>query len=117
MREHELHTAAAQYLDLALPPAAIHAAIDHAGKASAVTGARLKARGGRKGFPDHIILHGGVARFIEFKAMKGRLSHEQIAMHARLRAAGFDVWLVRSLAELQLQLELAGFPSRVRIAA
>ncbi|NBW77379.1 MAG: VRR-NUC domain-containing protein, partial [Sphingomonadaceae bacterium] len=57
------------------------------------------------------------ARFIEFKAMKGRLSPEQVAMHAKLRAEGFEVWLVRSLAELQLQLETAGFRSRVRIAA
>ena len=117
MREQELHQAAAQYLDLALPPGAVHAAIDSAGKASPVIGALLKARGGKKGFPDHIILHSGVARFVEFKAMKGRLSPEQAAMHARLRAAGFDVWLVRSLTELQLQLETAGISSRVRIAA
>lgn len=117
MRESELHQAAAQYLDLVLPPGAVHAAIDSAGKASKVIGAMLKARGGKKGFPDHIILHAGVTRFVEFKAMKGRLSSEQMAMHARLRGAGFDVWLVRSLMELQMQMDQAGLMARGRIAA
>lgn len=117
MREHELHRAAAEYLDLVLPSGAVHAAIDHAGKATKTVGAMLKARGGRKGFPDHIVLHAGQAAFLEFKSTKGRLSQEQVAMHHKLKAAGFSVAIVRSLPELELALSAFGIIARGRLVA
>ena len=78
MREHELQTAAAQFLALVLPSTALHTAIDAANKTSAIAGANFKRRGGIAGFPDHVIAYGGKVITIEFKAAKGRLSPEQI---------------------------------------
>lgn len=107
MREQELHVAATQYLDLALPAGAMHAAIDSRGKVSVIGGAALKARPSRRWFSYHVILHAGVARVIRIKAMKGQMTPQQLGAIQRLRAAGFEVWIVRSLTELELQLENA----------
>ena len=115
MTEHDLHVAAARFLDLALPAAAIHAAVDSAGKASVRIGARLKARGGRKGFPDHLILHAGRTVFIEFKNHRGRVSPEQQEFHWRLREAGFRVYVVRGIEDLVEMLRAEGIESRARI--
>ena len=53
------------------------------------TGARLKALGARAGLPDILLLIEGRLYGLELKRERGgRLSPEQIAMHAELRAAG-----------------------------
>ena len=115
MSEHDLHVAAARFLDLALPSGTIHAAVDSAGKASVRIGARLKQRGGRKGFPDHLILHQGRTVFIEFKNHRGTVTRDQQAFHWLLREAGFRVYVVRSVDDLIEVLRQEGIESRGRI--
>lgn len=62
------------------------------GKRSAITGARLKAQGMKKGFPDLFlpVARGGKhGLFIEMKSRKGRASPEQLWWLERLTAQGY----------------------------
>jgi len=54
------------------------------------------------GWPDISgVLPGGRAFFVEVKSLRGRLSHAQLACHARLREAGAVVVVARSLEDVQ----------------
>lgn len=85
---------------------------------SAVQGAKEKAMGARKGWPDlqlvgpHATMH-----FLEVKAEGGRLSPEQRGIHDRLRALGFRVAVVRSLDDVTDTLNEWGVPHRALQAA
>lgn len=61
----------------------------------------------RASVPDRLFLREGVAVFIEFKSEKGRLTVGQEREHARLRAAGFPVFVCRSVQEALDALGLA----------
>lgn len=58
---------------------------------------------GRRGAPDRLIMRpGGKPYFVEFKAPKrGRLETLQKREHARLRACGFLVVILRTLEEVE----------------
>ena len=53
------------------------------------------------GYPDISCVIAGKAVYIEVKSTRGRLSHAQIACHARLREAGAVVVVARSLEDVQ----------------
>lgn len=54
------------------------------------------------GAPDLLAVHPQLPPlFIEVKSERGRLSRAQTAYHARLRARGFDVIVVRELCEVK----------------
>lgn len=66
-----------------------------------VQSGRVKVRGGwmvlaPNGTPDLYVLGWG---WLECKAEKGKLSHDQLRMHERIRRAGERVAVVRSAAE------------------
>ena len=110
--EQQIHVAIAQFLDVALPAGAWHTALDSSSKSSAVAGAQLKARGGKKGTPDHLVLwHGGVL-FLEVKTRKGRASPEQFAVRDALQANGCHWALVRSVEDVETVLRETGWPMR-----
>ena len=52
-------------------------------------------RGTRDGFPDLMLVENGRARFVEIKTDGDALRRNQMARMLQLRAAGFDVELVR----------------------
>lgn len=80
-------------------------------------GARRKARGCIAGVPDMEFHYRGRAMCVELKAEKGRLSPEQKALHARLKAAGTPVAVCRSLDDVTAFLTAQGVALRGRIAA
>lgn len=52
------------------------------------------------GFPDLVAIQNGSHVYFEVKAPKGRLSPAQEALHAEMREAGCDIFVVRSLEEV-----------------
>ena len=112
MTESALHRAVAQYLSAVLLPPAWFTTFP-AGGGGKVRGGQLKARGLRAGVPDILIVYEGIARFIELKSDKGRLSPEQKQCHDMLRAAGAWVSVCRSLDHVELALRAWEIPTRV----
>ena len=117
--EHQLQRAVAQYLDAALPPGSWWTSIDSAGRGP-IAGARMRARGVKRGLPDLlIVVTGDWSNFrrtlwVELKSSKGRVTKEQAAVHAALRSAGHEVMAgCRSVAELDNVLRYLGVPLRV----
>jgi hypothetical protein len=116
-REHKLQAQVAAYLRLILPPEIFATAIDHANKASGLTGAILKARGAVAGLPDHWLIHAGRVYCIELKRKGGVLSADQIMCHLLLRRAGAEVAVCRELADVEEALMTWKIPLRGRIGA
>jgi len=59
-----------------------------------------EAMGLEYGVPDVIIAHDNKVYFVELKALTGKISDKQKAVHERLRRAGFIVWIIRNFEEL-----------------
>ena len=115
--EQQIHVAIAQFLDVALPVGAWHTALDSSSKSSAVTGAQLKARGGKKGTPDHLILWDGRTMFLEIKTSRGRLSPEQKAVATAIFDAGAYWLCARSVEDVEGVLRAVGWPLRATCRA
>lgn len=65
----------------------------------------VKIHGGpmqRAGLPDMLIVDNGKAKFIELKAPAGRVSPLQEVTMAKLRKAGADAFVIRSIEEFDL---------------
>ena len=113
--ERALHNAVAAFLRVALPEddkpgSPVWTTVGHGGGGK-VRGAQLKAMGVRPGWPDVQILYPyGQWPFIgiELKATRGRLSDEQIKCHARIRRAGGEVIVCRSVEEVETALRIRG---------
>ena len=59
-----------------------------------------------RGLPDRILLvHGGHMVFIELKTTKERAFKLQRIMHERLRALGFEVYLIDTIAQVNDLIE------------
>lgn len=114
MRETEqhIHEVINKYLNHALPVGALHFAVDSA-QMSRSLGRKLKARGGKRGIPDHHILcKGFVPIFFEIKTRFGELSVEQVFVADLIRANGGLWFMVRSAFEVEEALRLIGVPLR-----
>jgi hypothetical protein len=120
--EQALAIAAAQYLRLALRPPTVWFAIDHgAGRMTPAAAGLLKARGGRQGVPDLLVLHPFQADTnvvgLELKAPKGRVSDAQRIMAREFRAAGAAYEFCRSLEDVEAVLRGVGIPVFATVAA
>lgn len=69
----------------------------HAGWARGLKGGRVYL--GEEGWPDIIVLVRGVTLLIETKVPGGKLRPSQVKMHARLRAAGFEVHTIDNVPD------------------
>jgi hypothetical protein len=100
MSEHALQCAIVTYLDTVLPRHYRVVAVSNNPR-SAIAGAREKARGLRKGFPDLILIgpHGWCA-FMEVKAPKGRLFAEQFEWGNWLTCNAAEYAVVRSIDDV-----------------
>lgn len=76
--------------------------IPNGGARDARTGNLMKKEGQRRGVPDLMVavpMGGKAALFLEMKTATGRLSPEQIKMHAALTDLGYVVQVCRSSGE------------------
>lgn len=109
--EGKFHVAVARFLDVALPLDAVWCTTPTV-YSSVVQGAKLKAMGYRKGWPDLVIIWRGVPYFLELKAPKGVVDADQRACHAAIMRAGGKVGMARDLNDVQFWLEQWGIPLR-----
>jgi hypothetical protein len=112
--EAQLHKAAAQFLDLALPSDAVWTTFP-AGGGGKARGGILKAMGLRAGWPDIQILWRDHLYCIELKSAKGNLSPDQRALHERIVFCGGVVVTCRSLHDIYLALQIFGIPCRAHV--
>jgi hypothetical protein len=132
--EHSLQIAVVHMLRLVLDPDETwFSSIDHGvGKLGMAEAGLRKKRGVKPGLPDIILM----ARIptamprsssfvdeikvslmfgIELKADKGRLSESQIALHWAWKRMGFEVYVARSLEDVQKILDDHAIPCRRRM--
>ena len=115
VREHTIHRAVAEFLDLALPADAFWTTFP-AGGGGAKRGAHLKARGLKPGFPDILVIYRGRAVLCELKGPKGKLSPDQRDCHVHLGEAGARVAMCRSVDELERYLRhYVGIPLKASV--
>lgn len=82
----------------------------------AQTGALLKRMGLQPGWPDFIlVLHDGIAGFIELKIGDGRLSPDQREHERKAQKLGARWAECRSLAEVEAVLDMWGVPLKGRL--
>lgn len=111
--EQHLQRALVDLLDVALLAPAFCFAIPNGGARSPIEAAILEGLGVRAGLPDLAIVHDGSLFWLELKSADGRLSAAQLAMHARLRDAGCEVAVVRSVEEAVRALAAWNIPTRL----
>ena len=75
--------------------------------------AKLKWQGLKPGVPDLALYWSGGHGMIEVKAEGGRLSDDQIAVHAILRDRGVKVAVCRSIDDLIQTMREWGVPGRI----
>jgi hypothetical protein len=113
--EAQLHATVAQYLDWALMPPALYTTFPAGwGVLARSTAGRLKGAGLKQGIPDLLVFFNGFTLGIELKSLRtdGKLTPVQVEMHSKLRAAGVQVMVCRSLTEVIDFLRIRSVPLR-----
>lgn len=105
MNERQIHRAVFDFLVIALPGNAIVWTVPGG------DGARTQAPRYRKGTPDILFVCQGRCYAVEVKGPRGTLKPDQAAERCRCINAGVPYAVVRSIDEMQTQLELWGFRS------
>lgn len=107
--EGPIHRSILAYLRLRFPKALIHHSANEIGLSGADVArqiAKAKVNGMVPGFPDIMVVTGpGPGMYFEVKAPGGRLTPAQQDVHDHLRALGQLVAVVRSIDEVQAQLQ------------
>lgn len=114
--EDSLHTKIWDALQRVLPQNAYAMSHENRGN-NPIEGHRRKMRGCLAGWPDLQVIYGGQHHLIEIKTAKGRVSKVQNYTHERLKRAGADVAVCRSVDEVLEHLKARGVPLRGRISA
>jgi hypothetical protein len=99
MSEHEIQVSIVRYLDQVLPPTVRAVGVSNNPR-SAAAGAREKARGMRKGFPD-ILLTGSFHGLLEVKSEGGKLKPEQREWRDWASAQQIPYAVVRSIDDVR----------------
>lgn len=115
--EERLHITVAAYLNYALADHVFWCHAPNGGSRNKAEAAKLKGMGVKPGTPDILLVHDGLAHWIELKAGKGRLSKAQEVTHVRLNNAGCPIALAWSLEEVERTLRRWRIPLKARIAA
>lgn len=120
--ERSLQTRVATMLSWMLPPEVPWSSIAHGvyipgdENVAKRIGARLKASGLHRGWPDLILLWRGQSAFIEMKSKSGSLSPEQREVHAKIKLAGGVVRVCKSEDEVVAFLADLGIEMRARLS-
>lgn len=113
MSEWHLQMAAEAFLKAVLPRDCAHTAIDAGQGKMGMRQAQLrKARGVAAGWPDFILVRQGMFYGIELKGAAGRLSDAQERTFPMIQAAGGQISVCRSVADIERALIHWGFPLR-----
>lgn len=118
--EDGLHAAVAQILRIVLAGQPVPWTHFPAGgyRLTRAAQARLSRLGLAAGWPDLILLHKGSTFGIELKTQHGRVSPAQRMQHARLRGAGMEIAVCRSVDDVLAALTAWEIPMlSARIAA
>lgn len=115
MSEHALQAGIIAYLDRVLPPGIRAVGVSNNPR-SAVAGAKEKARGMRKGFPD-ILLTGNFHGLLEVKTTTGRLSPEQREWRDWAAERQVPYAVVRGIGDVEAALLDWGINLKGRLAA
>lgn len=110
--EQNFHKGVAVLLRAALPSDAL-ATTFPAGGGGRIRGAILKGMGLLPGMPDWLVAHAGKTLWLELKTETGKLSPVQKVCHERLRGAGHQVEVCRSIFDVIDALDRAGIPHAV----
>lgn len=114
--EADLQAQVCKFLTHALPKDAWFGAVPLGG-GGRIRGQQLKRTGSKAGTPDILVIHQGMAIWLELKAPKGPVSDAQLYCHAQLRRAASAVYIVRSLDDTIAALTDFGVPLRAKVAA
>lgn len=114
--EDDLQKSVATFLDAVLPKDTFWSSIDHAG-GGVLVGKNRKARGVKKGLPDVLIIWAGKTFWIELKAPGEYPDTDQKAIHERLRTAGCEGSICRTLDEVEKAVLGFGFRLKGGLAA
>jgi hypothetical protein len=110
--EHAIQAAIIEYLRAVLPRTYRAVAVANSPR-SAIAGAKEKARGMAKGFPDMILIGpDGVCAFMEVKRPGGRLSPEQAEWGEWIVNGGGEYAVVRSVDDVAACLKAWNVPVR-----
>jgi hypothetical protein len=115
--EDDLQRSVVDFLEIALPVDGVCFAVPNGGMRSKRAAARLRGMGVVAGVPDLEVIYRARAIFIELKTKQGTRSSEQRAMERRLLYAGADVFLCRSIPEVETALRGIGIPLRATSVA
>lgn len=55
-----------------------------------------------KGLPDAVVILNGQFIGLEFKGSNGKVSYDQLECHEKIQKAGGEVYIIRSIDDLQL---------------
>lgn len=112
--EAKFHVLVARFLDMALPLDAWWTTIPTT-RASRLEGAKLKAKGYKKGCPDLVIIYQGRAFWVELKSPLSVLSNAQTDQMRVLSRAGAKCAQAKTLDQLQDWLDQWSIPLRARL--
>lgn len=116
LSEGEAHSGIIEYLEIALPAAAVFHHSPNEGKRGRRAQRDIKALGTRAGWPDIEIVHEGRIYFLEVKRVGEKPTEVQEEVHTKLRAAGAGVEVCYSIDDVRRILEGWGFVLRARLA-
>jgi hypothetical protein len=108
--EDRFQSDTAKYLDAVLPDDAYWCHIPNGGKRPKKTAGMLKKHGVKAGALDNLIIRQGLAYWLELKARYGTLKDSQILTIPKLKAAGSQVGIARTLEDVEFHLKLWGIP-------
>lgn len=118
--EYHIHHAVVSYLRSTLPSGWMVVHVPNGGSRNPIEAARLKKLGVMAGWPD-ISIYGALtgsggyvpyAGFMEVKSKAGRIQPSQHNVMDRLKDAGFDVAVIRSVEEARDCVKAWGLPSK-----
>lgn len=99
--ERELQKACVNFLELVAPKDLFWTAINPISQKPVHLAVLSKSMGMRKSVPDMLFINQGRTFFIEYKADKGKPDKSQRELFAELESQGINVYIVRSIEDLQ----------------
>lgn len=116
-REGPIHRAIVEYLRTVLPAALVHHSPNEIGLSGADVArqiAKAKTNGMVPGWPDIEVMAPEGPMFFEVKAPGGTTTAAQDGVLGRLEAMGYQVAVVRSVADVRAALAMWGITTRER---